>query len=979
MRFHVGAVLVASALSACGTSLSARPGADAASEAEDASRVADASSPDADTFDAALTSDAELGPDAGCASECVPGARRCEGTRVQTCESRGECGTWGAAADCPADEACLVEGRCLPVSDTILFVATDGDDAWSGSLATPSPKGDDGPLATLTGARDRLRKLRTAGALTAGARVLVREGTYPQEGPVVLEAKDSGKPGAPTIIEAYPGQRPLISGGRAVPGWKAANGRWTVALPDVAAGKWWFSALWMNGQRRTRARSPNQGYFYTAGTVKPDATHPDWDRRAFKFGNGDIQQFQNLADAEVEIFHAWCTSRQRIASVDLQNNVVEFTGLDRAYESFGPRQRYVVENVPEALDEPGEWYLDRATGVLSYLPLPGEKLEDLRAIAPVATQWLKFTGTATDPVHDLEVRDLRFAHADWLVGPKGVPDGQAATVMGAAIEATHARAIELSGLEVAHANGYGVWWRTGSQACAIRRSELTDLGGGGVRIGETAETATDHVTVDNCWIHDAGKVLKGAIGVWIGRSSFNQVLHNEISDLFYSGVSVGWSWGYAASTAHDNVVAHNHIHHLGQGVLSDMGGIYTLGVSPGTRLLHNHIHDVQDFSYGGWGLYTDEGSSQIELRDNLVHSTRSAPFHQHYGEDNLVANNILAFGGEGQLRRSREHADDQHSFDIKNNLVVSNDGWILEGVWSNGLFTREKNLYWDVNAPALLQCRTLAEVQASGQDLGSVIADPLFVDPTHFDFRLKPESPVTASVGFVPFSLDDFGLYGDEEWTARPGSIARGPSYLPAWPPAADLSEGFEGTAVGSVPALLTVQGVKAGASIAVTAEQARTGTQALKLQDAKGLDPTWTPYCYFQPKIRSGKVTATFALWRSAGARLFVEERDDRSPYVAGPTLRVSETGALTASNKSLGVTVPPETWTRFTTTATLGRATGLYDLTVQVADQPAKEFHGLGAQDAAMCNLSWFGFVADGDADSVVYLDDVSVNTAH
>ncbi|HOQ05426.1 MAG TPA: right-handed parallel beta-helix repeat-containing protein [Anaerohalosphaeraceae bacterium] len=660
-------------------------------------------------------------------------------------------------------------------NEQTLYVSPTGDDAAPGTF--------EAPVRTLERALEWLRQTPKHRPRT----VILRGGQYPRTQPLVLKPDHSGTADSPVTFRAYENEKPLLTGGRSIVGWQPHNEHiWKAEIPEVKAGKWLFTQLFVNGRRRMRARTPNEGFFRVAGF--PDEGHQkpyNTPSRCFAFRPGDLDpNWTNLKDAEVIVFHFWTDTHLPIESIDADKHIVTFpfpSGKRFTDDFTQDGARYIVENVREALDAPGEWYLDRTTGTLYYWPMPDENLPDAQVIAPAAPALLRLEGDplARRYVEHIRFEGLHFAHTQWSLPAGNCNNDQASASVPAAVSLTGARHIQFERCTFGRLGTYAVEFLDGCRNNSFTQNRIFDVAAGGIRItgGEAYAhplLRTGGQTIADNRIGPYGLGFYSAVGILLMHTDNNTVEHNEIHHGYYTGISVGWSWGYQRSVSRDNRIAFNHIHHIGQGLLSDMGGIYTLGVSPGTVLLGNRIHDIDANRYGGWGIYNDEGSSHILIEDNLVYDTKFAGYNIHYAKEITVRNNIFAFGRLHQL--SRGVVEPHISCFFERNIVYFETGTLFDGIWNDkpyefyyrpsapaekteSTFEMDWNLYFNPNQPleqVRFGGRTFEEWKKFGKDVHSRWADPLFLDAKARDFRLRLDSPAL-ELGFRPIDPDCAG------------------------------------------------------------------------------------------------------------------------------------------------------------------------------------------------------------------------------
>jgi len=522
------------------------------------------------------------------------------------------------------------------------FVSPSGADENAGTETRP--------FRTIERARDAVRKINAK--MTGDIAVVLRGGTYPLARTLAFGPEDSGTNGHDIVYKAFEGETLILSGGKPVTGWTQDGARWK-AKTDIPN----FRQLYVNGVRATRAR----------GNAPPGIALHGSD--GYKLPRADLADWRNQEDIEFCYLVTWTHSRCKVKSIAKEGDGAIVTMLQphftmaRTKEGVQVKLPNTIENALELLDEPGEWYLDRKAHVVYYMPRPGEDMAKAEVVAPAIERLVELRGTLDKPVHNIQFVGLTFAHATWLQPSEiGHPDVQAnflndqnrllkrsgtvTTVHNEQLKSPSnvvchaAKAVRFEGCTFTKLGSGALDIEFGSQDNAVIGCHFRDISGTAIQIGDVLKD--DHHpddprkivkgnSVTNCLIHDCGVEFKGSVGVFVGYTDGTVVAHNEIRDLPYTGVSVGWGWGeedagggaygqkpfYDTPTAaKNNRVELNYIHHVMR-ELHDGGGIYTLSIQPGTVIRGNHIHDNRG---GPGGIYLDEGSGQIEVTGNCVYN-----------------------------------------------------------------------------------------------------------------------------------------------------------------------------------------------------------------------------------------------------------------------------------------------------------------------------------------------------------------------
>jgi hypothetical protein len=602
------------------------------------------------------------------------------------------------------------------------YVSSAGNDSWSGTLAIPNSTNTDGPFGTFDHARAAVRVLNKTGLTQIT--VQVRNGIYYLPATTEFLAADSGSAATSIIYQNYPGESPVLSGGIRVTNWTNTSGNtWKATLP---ASTVYFEQLFYNGARRLRPRVGGYlgDYMRVAATVYlnapgPPAQAPDpncanyitgsgwecydrfqyspsdpisgtWRNLAPAAGNPCGQPDGNTAlagDIEVLDFEMYTASKLRISCIDTAHQIAYMTGptavetgAHSTAHGFIAGHRYLVENVEDALTQPGQWFLDRSATpwTLTYLANPGENPNNDTVMIPQRTELL-----VASNLQYVTFRGLTFEHDNYTVPATGHPDTEIPYDVSAAVSFQNAQHITFDSNIVTQTSGAGLEFLscistlvarcvavTASGVSAndvVENSAFYDLGEDGVRIGiqnlavDTDANVPQFITVENNVVEGYGRVFPNAWGISQGDGHNNLYTHNDVYDGYHTAIGACQCTSLAptSSGASHNTISFNHVYNLFQGIMNDAGSLYfgvgnAVFTAAGNRILNNRVHDVSDASamdsdgYGGHGIYLDDQTGLSDVENNLVYRVSGAavnfpmtPYAPNMA--NTVKNNILAY------------------------------------------------------------------------------------------------------------------------------------------------------------------------------------------------------------------------------------------------------------------------------------------------------------------------------------------------
>ena len=621
----------------------------------------------------------------------------------------------------------------------------------------------DGEITNMEEAKTYLKTLE--GVTDQTVTVWFKEGTYLVEEAIAFDETDLTN----VVYRSMPNEEVIFTGSVAITNWKDGEINGVKALvADVDVSENYFRSLYKDGERLQVSTWPKEGHFRVEEALVEDSFNQDSDGwkvyGAFYADVDEIKDFANVEDVYVRISHKWIDDVLPLHSVNVDSGRIETArGSARDIVAGDP---FVYENVRETLSEPGEWYLDRSESKLYYIPQEGETAENTVVYAPVTTQFLSFDGA-----ENIQFQGITFAETDWEfydgAGPgygntehplyqnmQYKPSAYQANLgTPATVTVKNSSGINFVDCEMTNISFSGIHYAEGTSNSKVEACLFDEIGGSSVVIGidnRDVENPKNIEVVDN-HVRYYGRVFNQSVGVHLVFGQDCVIANNEVHDGYYSGMSIGWNWGYEEQPVSNIQVKDNLIYNIGvDSLLSDMGGIYTLGPQPGTVLSGNVIYNVNCYDYGACGIYMDAGSSEMIIENNIVTDCATVCFTTSYGRNNIVRNNIFAYGNRWSARVDiADDVDAECSVTFENNIVVTNGAAVLPETNRQDWMKEQNNIFYDFTR-ASFYCgesmrfwlrASVDDMKANGYFANDVLADPLFTDAENRDFTLKADSP----------------------------------------------------------------------------------------------------------------------------------------------------------------------------------------------------------------------------------------------
>lgn len=631
---------------------------------------------------------------------------------------------------------------------------------------------------------------------------------------------------------------PVVSGGRLIDGWQSTtvNGvdAWVAEIPDVANGEWYFNQLFVDGRRAERSRWPKQGWFRMEEVDNET-------RLNFKVSERDardvvIENWTNLEDVQTVVIHRWVETRMRTGNFDPGTRWVDLLppapdpvfDLNASHPTHGAGLApYFFDGVFETMSEPGEWYLNRTTGRLYYIPLPGQDMETASIVAPRLKELFRISGTdfvstgKNERIWNVGFRRIAFLHTmvDDFELHTGTGNSPYNSGRGA-IHFQYARAPYVEACLFGHVGEWGIELGQETVGGIISSNIFRSMAFGALKMWQNNQI--NNLQERTGWAHIHDNDILGFALYWLGgvgllahETVFTTIEHNHIRSAPHNGLNASGG-GRLLRFGFANTIRKNLVHDIGQGILSDLTSIRISGKSPHSVVEGNVAYNTDARDYGGMHIYLDGESEYWTVRDNWFYNTNERSMNMK-GWSHQIYNNILAFAGDHLVNRrnSDTRAPFSEEFPLMERVppefernIFALEGMGITYIWMdyddviNPWAYSDNNLFWDKTDDIWVGGirETLLDFQTNeSKDLNSIQADPMFVNAARGDFRLQENSPAINEIGFVSVDNRDAGIreavWNDagaiwyrSETAIEPEWLASDLPGLVAWLDAADFS-----------------------------------------------------------------------------------------------------------------------------------------------------------------------------------------------